>query len=345
MGLPFNKRKTSAHLRFRQEKRRRLPDPMRTLMLAGMVLGAAALTGGLASLLFFGSASAMIPSLAVDLPSIITPKDALPDDHDQSGLTPNTEAAPKTPLIIAHRGASSTAPENTVKAVRYAINAGSDGVEIDIRSTKDGHQVLMHDVTVDRTTGGSGPVADLDLKSLRGLRVDLHGSSEPIPTLAEALAAVPDPRLTVIDLKNGSDWRKAVAEFGKRSTDSFMLISTNWESLHAIREERPEIRLGLVLADAPQATQLRHLERSGADAAFLNQKTASSDLLATLELAGADVFIWDPMTEEDITRWVGNPLVDGIVTSRPDVAYEIRELREDTAPVEPAGDILMAMGR
>src|SRR5699024_1336287 len=82
-------------------------------------------------------------------------------------------AVPVRPLVIAHRGASALAPENTMPALVAAALAGADMIEIDLQMAADGSAVVIHDATVDRTTDASGPVADLEPVELR--RLDAGG--------------------------------------------------------------------------------------------------------------------------------------------------------------------------
>ena len=93
-------------------------------------------------------------------------------------------------LTCAHRGHQENSPENSLKSIQDAINEGIEMAEIDIRQTKDGKFVLMHDSTLDRTTNGSGDVTDYTLQELKLLKLkDSRGvlTSEQIPTLQEAL--------------------------------------------------------------------------------------------------------------------------------------------------------------
>src|ERR687889_2649116 len=71
------------------------------------------------------------------------------------------------PVNLAHRGASGLAPENTLEAFRLAVEAGAGGLELDVHLTRDGHVVVIHDPTLDRTTGGTGAVAAMTLHELR----------------------------------------------------------------------------------------------------------------------------------------------------------------------------------
>src|SRR5262245_4017798 len=93
--------------------------------------------------------------------------------------------------VIAHRGFSGIAPENTLAAIRAALEAGADRVEVDVLVTRDGVPVLLHDADLDRTTNGRGPVAARTLADVRALDAggwfDARFTGERVPTLAEAL--------------------------------------------------------------------------------------------------------------------------------------------------------------
>ena len=105
------------------------------------------------------------------------------------------------PVNLAHRGASSLAPENTLEAFRMAVEAGAGGLELDVHLTRDRHVVVIHDATVDRTTSGTGAVPDMTLEELRGLDAG-HGqyADVRVPTLAEVLQEFPGVPIN-IDIK------------------------------------------------------------------------------------------------------------------------------------------------
>ena len=106
------------------------------------------------------------------------------------------------PVNLAHRGASILAPENTLEAFRMAVEAGAGGLELDVHLTRDGHVVVIHDATVDRTTSGTGAVAEMTLDELRGLDAG-HGRKYgdlQVPTLAEVLEEFPGVPIN-IDIK------------------------------------------------------------------------------------------------------------------------------------------------
>lgn len=107
------------------------------------------------------------------------------------------------PLLVAHRGASAVAPENTLVAFEAAIAAGADSVEFDVRMTADGAAVVMHDPEVDRTTDGSGPVCDLTLAELRRFAIPVPGGEAArVPTLDEALRCCSGRVAIDVEIKN-----------------------------------------------------------------------------------------------------------------------------------------------
>ena len=116
----------------------------------------------------------------------------------------------------AHRGDSSDAPENTVPAILSAVKKGAHQIEIDVQLSKDGKLVIMHDGTVDRTTDGSGKVADMDMKELRTLDAggwfDSKFNGTQIPTLEEALELIPHNILCNVHVKGGPETTVPVAE-------------------------------------------------------------------------------------------------------------------------------------
>src|SRR3954452_4151528 len=84
------------------------------------------------------------------------------------------------PFVVAHRGASAARPEHTLAAYELALQEGADGVECDVRLTKDGHLVCVHDRTVDRTSDGIGAVSELTLDELRAMNFGTPGEPSPV---------------------------------------------------------------------------------------------------------------------------------------------------------------------
>ena len=117
--------------------------------------------------------------------------------------------------ICAHRGASETHPENTIKAFREAIRLGAVMIEFDVALTRDGKLVLLHDSTVDRTTDGTGPVSGLTLEQIKKLDAGAwkakHFGGTRVPTLDEALAMMPENIWLNVHLKEDPATREKLA--------------------------------------------------------------------------------------------------------------------------------------
>lgn len=129
-------------------------------------------------------------------------------------------------IVVSHRGDWRNAPENSLQAIKNCIDLGVDMVEIDVRETKDGHLVLMHDKTIDRTTNGNGYVKDLTLDSLRTFRlIDGLGiaTNHKIPTLLEALKLAKGKILVNLDKSYGI-FDKCYEIINKTSTHDQVII-------------------------------------------------------------------------------------------------------------------------
>ncbi len=106
------------------------------------------------------------------------------------------------PIIVAHRGASSTRPENTLASFEEALRVGARIVELDVRLTRDGVAVVMHDATVDRTTDGTGAVHELAASEIASLSAGRTGRPDRVPTLAEVLGLVSGRGAVALEIKN-----------------------------------------------------------------------------------------------------------------------------------------------
>ncbi|MFN2146831.1 MAG: glycerophosphodiester phosphodiesterase, partial [Anaerolineales bacterium] len=112
----------------------------------------------------------------------------------------------QAPLVIAHRGASAFAPENTLSAFTLAVKQGADAIELDAKLTADGRVVVYHDLTLDRTTSGKGKLAEKSLAELKrldaGSFMGQEFRGERIPTLDEVFETVGDTLLINVELTN-----------------------------------------------------------------------------------------------------------------------------------------------
>ncbi len=109
-------------------------------------------------------------------------------------------------LLFGHRGASKFEPENTLPAFRKAVSDGCNAIELDVHRTRDGHLVILHDATLERTTSDVGRLSDRRLAELKSINaaVQWEGRREEIPTLLEVIQALPDDLVFNIEIKNFS---------------------------------------------------------------------------------------------------------------------------------------------
>jgi glycerophosphoryl diester phosphodiesterase len=161
-------------------------------------------------------------------------------------------------LIVAHRGASWDAPENTVESVRRGWAEGADAVEIDVHLTRDGEVVVIHDATLLRTTGRDARVDELTLAEIRKLDAGIWKGAAwrgaQVPALAEVLATVPEGKQLVIELKDGAGMAPALARViavGAVPAEKIVLISFEAELLREAKRALPACK-ALFLADTPE---------------------------------------------------------------------------------------------
>ena len=229
------------------------------------------------------------------------------------------------PLIIAHRGLTSAAPENTVAAFRAAVEAGADGVELDVRLSRDGEVVVLHDPGLQRTTGGTGPAARRSLAELKGL--DVRGlPGERIPTLGEVFDALPASFLTIVELKvyGPGFWALAsralrvVREAGRMETA--MLASFSPFSLLAVRLIEPRALRGLIWSgDHPPPARGRWLSPLAAPHWLNPNETGFSQaLLRRAHARGQRVLAWDVSAGADLNDLAAMGL-DAVVTDHAEV--------------------------
>jgi glycerophosphoryl diester phosphodiesterase len=238
------------------------------------------------------------------------------------------------PLNIAHRGASTIAPQNTLTAFEEALQAGADGIEFDVRLSADGTPVVIHDAKVDTTTDGSGQVSDLTLAELKkldaGASFDPGYTGERIPTLEEVLETFGESLLLNIELK-GMDvfdrgLERAVIRLVKkhRLEHGVLLSSFNPVALRRVQKYAPRIATALLYAYSPPP--LLHVGRlliPRPNAALHPHHTVLDE--AHLDWARGQrirVHVWTVDDPDDMRRFVRWG-IDGIITNTPRVLQEV----------------------
>ena len=234
------------------------------------------------------------------------------------------------PLVIAHRGGSALAPENTLAAFRKALEVGSDGIELDVRLTRDNQVVVMHDRRLDRTTTGSGIVGTHTLKHLKSLDVGSwfgsHFEGERIPALGEVFEELPDdfPIYVEIKARGPGAWplTRRVVEI-IRSHDRFestMVASFNSAAVGLLRLFESRIIRGFIWSGRhPLPLRARWLSPlTNPHWLAPDWGTLTPELLARFHRQGMPVAAWDINLGVDMCRFKEMGL-DAVVTDHPDV--------------------------
>lgn len=195
------------------------------------------------------------------------------------------------PLIAAHRGTTTDAPENTLAAIRWASDTGADLVEADLRMSADGELVLMHDDSVSRTTNGVGRVRELTLGELRSLDA---GAGERVPTLDEVMILLSDrPQRLLLDVKAREPAlaTRLVGTVAAHRFENRVLVGVrSVDLLRELRSLSPDLKL---LAMAPKPTDVSGFLEYRPDAVRLWARWAESDpgLARLARDRGAEVWI------------------------------------------------------
>ena len=225
-------------------------------------------------------------------------------------------------MAIAHRGASAEAPENTVAAFDEAIRLGARAVEMDVRLCKDGIPVILHDPMVDRTTNGTGAVADLTRLDL--LRLDAGSWKHPrfagtrIPLLTEALQAISDDAIAVLEIKTPMDpilLRRILDEFAMRETS--VILSFERDILKAVHKSMPDATIGL-LSDAWQPELPDICATIGAGILGLNTGVLNMERIKSARERHLRVWTYTPNDAGSVAACAAIG-VEGIITDHPEL--------------------------
>ena len=237
--------------------------------------------------------------------------------------------------IIAHRGASADAPENTLAAMRLGYEQGADAGELDIHLTKDGKIVVIHDDNTKRTAGLDRPVAEQTLDEVRKLQAGTFGPwagkgfAERVPTLEEVLPIVPAGKRLFIEIKCGPEILpalEATLRASKLTAEQTVIISFKYDVLKAARERFPALQLYWLRSYAkdkktdayPRVDDLiAEAKRARLDGLSLNHGFAlDATMVKQIKDAGLKCHAWT-VDEPARARELARAGVDGITTNRP----------------------------
>ncbi len=247
-----------------------------------------------------------------------------------------------SPLLIAHRGGAGLAPENTLASFRNAVdNWGADMLEMDVRSSKDGEVVVIHDDTVDRTTDGTGRVQDLSLAEIRALDAgyrfvdpkgdrSFRGRGVTIPLFEEVLEALPGVRLNV-ETKDDRSAPGMVDAIRRHRAEDRVLLAAEVEKHRESAQGYPgpwgasrrDLFRFFFLIHSP----LGSLYTPPCDAlqipeTYFGVRVLSRRFLREAHRRNLPVHVWTVDGPSDMRRLL-NMGVDGIQTDRPDILAQV----------------------
>lgn len=250
----------------------------------------------------------------------------------------------RRPRVVAHRGASDVAPENTIPAIKAALAAGADMVEVDVQRTSDGIPVVLHDTTLARTTDVAQriarhthtPIHQLPFAAVRGLDAGAWRGKTfvgtTVPTLEEVLDTL---RATgvglLLEIKSPKDQPglvEAVAEVVDRFGTGVDVVvqSFHGPSLRTFGRLLPRVPRGLLCRSTPAQPALE----AWVDAVNPWHASVDSAYVRRAQLAGLHTYVWTANTRRAITR-AADAGVEGIITDRPERALRLLRRRTGVA--------------
>ena len=230
------------------------------------------------------------------------------------------------PVIFAHRGASAHAPENTLAAFELAQEQGADGIELDVKLSADGIPVVFHDPILDRTTNGSGTLANFDLAALQKLDA---GDGQRIPTLAQVFERLGRSLIINIELTNYTTPKddlveQVVALIKEHQLQSHILFSSFLQkNLKRAAELLPDLPRGLLAIPRPMGIFARTFGFASPryQAIHPHHSNLSQRVVNNAHQRGQRVHVWtvnDPAQMRELKKWG----VDGIITDDPKLAVK-----------------------
>ena len=239
------------------------------------------------------------------------------------------------PVLFAHRGASAHAPENTLAAFEMALTQQADGIELDVKLTADGHVIVHHDATVNRTTNGQGRIKDMPLAELKKLDAGSSFSEtfrgEEIPTLAEVFETVGSRTFINIELTNYNTPRDQLVEtvcmlVKKHQMQNHIMFSSFFAgNLSKARSYLPEVPRGLLAFNGILGAWARSFGFvfGKYQALHPNLKDMTQQEVLRVHRLKRRVHVWTVNAEEDMRRLFGWG-VDAIFTDDPQLAVRVR---------------------
>jgi glycerophosphoryl diester phosphodiesterase len=224
-------------------------------------------------------------------------------------------------IIWAHRGASGHAPENTLAAFEKAMAMGADGIECDLRESRDGELVIFHDPTIKRLTGQRGRVVDLTLSELK--RLDIGSwfapsfAGQTVLTAAELIDKIPPPFQLNLEIKAASPQKVVDLIQKKGVADRVIVSSFDHILLKKVRSLHPTLPIGYLVDREPLKKILQEARRLEAVSIHLASKRVNPDLIEKAHKEGLKVYVYTVNEPSQMALFIGMD-VDGLFTNYPD---------------------------
>lgn len=234
--------------------------------------------------------------------------------------------------VMAHRGASKVAPENSLAAFRKAIEEGADWVEIDVQETVDGEVVVIHDSDLMKLARNKIKIWDATLADLREIDIGSsfapEFSAERVPTLTEVLTLCRGKIGVMIELKyygHDRQLEQRVVNIVERHdmAKQVMVMSLKPEGVRKLKAIRPSWKCGVLMS-----VSIGNIQKFEADFLAVNAKFASRSFMKRAHKAGKQVFVWTVDDTASMSMLM-NRGVDGILTNRPELARDILMQRSE----------------
>jgi glycerophosphoryl diester phosphodiesterase len=240
------------------------------------------------------------------------------------------------PLVIAHRGDSAHRPENTLASFAGALEVGATVVELDVQLTTDGHVIVLHDPTLDRTTTGRGDVRGLTLAEVRAVsagypeRFGTAYAGERVPTLAEALGLLRGRARALVEIKAESVTDDAeggveahVADEVRRAgvAREVALISFDQRAVVRLRDIAPEVTRGRLFGTTSTDEILAAAREAGCELVMPHKSQLSDALAERLHAAGLRLATWVVDEPDELKRLARFGLY-GVGSNRPGVLLD-----------------------
>ncbi len=230
--------------------------------------------------------------------------------------------------VTAHRGASGSAPENTLASLQKAIRAGADFSEIDVQETADGRIILLHDETLGRTTDGKGPIWLAELAELSKLDAGswfaAEYSGEKLPLLETVIDSIDGKMKLNIELKvNGHEQKlvQRVVEIlkNKRFTNQCIITSFDFETIQKAKHYNPKLRTGFIFGYLPEDMDIF---TAPVKILSVHKNLATAEFIAKAHKAGKKVHVWTVNDSTEMRRLI-DLKADNIITNYPEKLRKI----------------------